>query len=326
MLKIICVGEIYGSRLVLEPVSGKESEDMEEKNVTDETATDSVSEDNQKKKISPLKVLQIIFIIGIVVCVVILFCQYRTRQRAKSTFEDLQNRSTEAVGTNGSGDNSSGDSDATLVSDIIDDDQKDFLAEQGIEVPDKSLDWNAMQEQNADIYAWIYIPGTSVDYPVLQNAEDDDYYLKHNLDGSSGYPGCIYTQTVNNKDFTDLTTVLYGHNMKDGTMFKSLHNYSDETFFYNNRYIFVYTPEKVLVYKIFSAIVFGNGNIMQDYDMTDTGDRTEFISNITDSRSMSNIVDKSVMVYAESHIITLSTCLDSSSKSRWLVNGVLIEE
>jgi sortase B len=314
---------------------------MEDRDVTEKTGTDSVrdidpnvkktendsaekSAEKPKKKVSGLKVLQRIFIAGIIVCVIILGWQYWNRQRAKSIFEDLQNRSTETAGTDENGEETSGDS-VTRVSDIIDDDQQDILAERGIEIPEKNLDWDAMREQNSDIYAWIYVPGTSVDYPVLQKADDDDYYLKHNLDGSSGYPGCIYTQTKNSKDFTDYITVLYGHNMKDGTMFKSLHNYSDSAFFENNRYIFVYTPEKVLVYEIFAAVRFGNGNVLLDYDMNSKMDRTQFISDLVNNRSMTDVVDEKIAVDKDSHIITLSTCLDDSAKNRWLVNGVLIE-
>jgi sortase B len=312
---------------------------MEDRDVTEKTGTDSVrdidpnvketesdnkSEKKPKKKASGMKILQRIFIVGIVICVIILGWQYWNRQRAKSTFEDLQNRSTETAGTDENEDGTSSDN-VTRVSDIIDDEQKDILAERGIEVPEKNLDWDAMREQNSDIYAWIYVPGTSVDYPVLQKADDDDYYLKHNLDGSSGYPGCIYTQTANSRDFTDYITVLYGHNMKDGTMFKTLHNYSDSTFFENNRYIFVYTPEKVLVYEIFAAVRFGNGNILLDYDMNSSTDRARFINNLRSNRDMTDSVDGSIVVDTESRIITLSTCLDDSSKNRWLVNGVLIE-
>jgi sortase B len=272
----------------------------------------------RKKHISPLKVLQMIFIIGIVVCAIILGRQYLTRQKAKSIYNDLQNRSTEAVGTNNDEENTS----ATLVSDIMGNEQEDYLAELGVQVPEKSLDWAAMQAEYSDIYAWIYIPGTSVDYPVLQSSADDpDYYLKHNLDGSPGYPGAIYTQPVNSQDFTDFTTVLYGHDMKDGTMFKTLHNYSELAYLYNNNYIYIYTPEKVLVYRIFSAVTFGNGNVFLDYDMGSESGRTAYITALKSG----SVVDTDVSVNIDSRIITLSTCIGSSGKNRWLVSGVLLE-
>lgn len=92
----------------------------------------------------------------------------------------------------------------------------DILKSLGIEIPEKDIDFAALKEENSDVYAWIYVPGTNVDYPVLQHPTDDAYYLEHNMDGSKGLPGCIYSESVNTKDFTDPNTVLYGHNMKNG--------------------------------------------------------------------------------------------------------------
>ena len=69
------------------------------------------------------------------------------------------------------------------------------------------VDFDKLQtETNADIYAWIYIPDTNIDYPVLQHPTDDTRYLNYNIDGSKGYPGCIYTEKANAKDFSDFNT------------------------------------------------------------------------------------------------------------------------
>ena len=87
-----------------------------------------------------------------------------------------------------------------------------------------------LQAQNSDTVGWIEIPGTKVDYPILQSSTDDSYYLNHNIDGSEGYPGSIYTESYNGKTFEDFNTVIYGHNMKDDTMFGDLHSYEDSAF------------------------------------------------------------------------------------------------
>ena len=65
------------------------------------------------------------------------------------------------------------------------------LEQKGIEIPQKNLNWKKLKGVNQDIYAWIYIPGTGVDYPVLQHPSDDSYYLNYNMNGTRGYPGCI---------------------------------------------------------------------------------------------------------------------------------------
>lgn len=109
---------------------------------------------------------------------------------------------------------------------------------------DPVYDFGQLHEQNEDIYAWIVVPGTQVDYPLLQS-ETDNYYLDYNLDHIKGYPGCIYTNQCNRKDFSDYNTVLYGHNMKNGSMFGSIHSFEDETFFDGHPYIYVYTEMNV---------------------------------------------------------------------------------
>ena len=81
------------------------------------------------------------------------------------------------------------------------------------------------QEINSDAYAWIEIKDTNIHYPILQHESDDAYYLNHRIDGVAGYPGSIYTERVNAKDFSDYNTVVYGHNMKNKTMFVTT-NYS----------------------------------------------------------------------------------------------------
>ena len=114
----------------------------------------------------------------------------------------------------------------------------------GVDVPEKAIDWEGLEAENPDIYAWIYIPNTNVDYPILQHPTEQSYYLDHNIDHSEGYPGCIYTHLRNNKDWSDPNTIIYGHNMRSGTMFASLHYYEDGEFFNNNRYVYIYNTEQ----------------------------------------------------------------------------------
>jgi sortase B len=292
------------------------------------TANNKKNGEKENSKITTLRILQLVFSIGIFICAVILTVQLFSRRKAEKTYEDLQKNSTETLAT--AGDATASDasaSDAVKTTKNEDESRNDYSDDSGIYVPDKNLNWDELWAVNDEIYAWIYIPGTEVDYPVLQSQKNgEDYYLDHNLDGSSGYPGCIYTQALNSMDFTDFVTVLYGHDMKDGTMFKSLHNYMDEEFFGTNRYIYIYTPEDVFVYEIFAAVKFNDRNILMNYDMSNVADRTDFINDLYDNRDMSDVIDRNISVTADSKIITLSTCLDDSEDSRWLVNGVLIEE
>ena len=99
-------------------------------------------------------------------------------------------------------------------------------------VENHNINWVKLQEKNSDVYSWIYIPNTNVDYPVVQPGKNlsDDFYLNHNVNRENEFAGAIYTEKQNAKDYSDPVTVLYGHNMLNGSMFKSLHKFEDAKF------------------------------------------------------------------------------------------------
>lgn len=201
------------------------------------------------------------------------------------------------------------------------------LQEMGIPIPEKNVDFETLKEQtNADIYAWIYIPDTMIDYPILQHATDNTYYLKYNIDGSKGYPGCIYTENYNSMDFTDPVTVIYGHNMKNGSMFAGLHKFEDSEYFEEHPYVYIYTPEKLFVYEIFSACIYSDRHILLNHDFSDRVSFDHYLSEIESVREMGTNRREDVEVTVDDHIIVLSTCVANKSDKRYLVQGVLINE
>lgn len=210
--------------------------------------------------------------------------------------------------------------------------ERETTAELGIEIPEKNIDFASLQEQNPDIYAWIYVPGTDVDYPVLQHPTDDSYYLERNVDGSIGKPGCIYTESINSKDFTDSHTVLYGHNWSrkgtevTGTMFTSLHNFEDGQVFEDNPYFFIYTPDKTYVYQIFGAYEFIAIHLLKSFDLSTKEIFQEYLDSIFDIRDMDAHIRRDVEVTADNHIVTLSTCVNGDDNMRYLVQGVLLND
>lgn len=188
-------------------------------------------------------------------------------------------------------------------------------------------DFDELREENADIYAWITVPGTQVDYPVLQS-ETDNYYLERNLDGSQGYPGCLYTNKCNQKDFSDYNTVIYGHNMKNGSMFGCLHSYEDAEFFDENRKIIVYTKEGCLTYEIYVAVKFSDVYIPAYYDGTTSLGRDAFLAAVKEESEKSSIshIAEDIEIQPEDKIVTLSTCVNGEREKRWLIVGRLVSE
>ncbi len=268
----------------------------------------------KKKRVLLYKILLAVFAVAFCVIAGILIRNAVVKQRAEDAFDRLASQTQDTGATE------------EIQTDGTETEPVDILTALGISVPEKNLDWDALHQENEDIYAWLYIPGTNVDYPMLQHPTDDSYYLDHNLDGSKGYPGCIYTEKVNSKDFLDANTLIYGHNMRNGTMFKTLHNFEDETFFQENRYAFIYTPEDVYVYDIFAAYVYGDDHIMYFYDFSTEEGYQEYLDDVFDIRSMNAHFRDGVEVTTKNHIITMSTCVGGAPNNRYLVQGVLIND
>ncbi|MCI8280637.1 MAG: class B sortase [Lachnospiraceae bacterium] len=189
------------------------------------------------------------------------------------------------------------------------------------------IDFEALEAQNPDIYAWITLPGTEIDYPVLQKSDSEDpydnYYLNHTVDFTEGLPGAIYSQAVNHKDFMDPVTVLYGHNLKNGGMFTSLHRFEEQDFFEKNRQIILYTPEGTLIYEIFAAVEFSDDLIPYEYDFSDPLEVQRYLEDVGGCEGNFR---EDIAISQEDKILTLSTCYSGRDTSRLLVEAVMIEK
>lgn len=193
-------------------------------------------------------------------------------------------------------------------------------------VLDIPIDFAALQESNSDTYGWIQIPGTLVDYPILQNAEETDYYLTHSFDKSTARCGAIYTRNDTAQDFSAPCTILYGHNMKDDSMFGSLHSYENIDFFSDpeNRTITVYTPNSIRTYSIVAAVNYKDALLSDLYDFADPLQMKSFVESL---RTANGHVEDSFSVEDDTRLIVLSTCATGGrSHLRFLVVGALTDE
>lgn len=190
---------------------------------------------------------------------------------------------------------------------------------------ESEIDFEELNAVNEDAYAWIRIPGTVIDYPILQSAtEEDDYYLNTTIDGKKGYPGSIYTEKYNSTAFTDPVTVVYGHDMLEGTMFADLHKYEDKAFFDSNPYIYIYLPDRTLKYQIFAAVRFDDRYILGNYNFLEAEDFQSYLDELRSS--IDGNVNPDVEVTQQSSILSLSTCIADAPENRWLVNATLVEQ
>ena len=195
-------------------------------------------------------------------------------------------------------------------------------------LPANPIDFNAIQAENPDVCAWIQMPGIEViDYPILQSASeiDDNFYLDHDINGNQKRAGSIYIQKLNHKDFSDPATLIYGHNMLNGTMFGQLKKFRNKTFFEDNREIFVYTPGHILEYEIISAFIYDDRHIINSFNFDIEDERQKFFNECVNPTSFTKNVVDGAKLDSTDNIIVLSTCTSNDSE-RYLVVGKLISD
>ena len=197
---------------------------------------------------------------------------------------------------------------------------------------DNPVDFSSLKEINPDVYAWIYIPmgpeKPDIDLPVLQSRpeDNDNFYLHKDIHRNYLFAGCIYTQKANAKDFSDRVTVVYGHNMLDGTMFSNLVYFQNDDFFDKHAFFYIYTPGHILTYRIAAAIQFDTRHLLNCFDFSDDRVFDNWIHNyILHPKSMIRSVRKDIEVTTEDKLVILSTCLEHGA-SRYLIQGVLIND
>ena len=188
------------------------------------------------------------------------------------------------------------------------------------------VDFEALRKVNPDIYAWIEIPGTNIRYPIVQSQTDDAYYLDPTIEGKKGYPGSLYTESLKSKEFDDFNTVIYGHNMKDGTMFKDLHNYEDAQYMREHPVVEIYTSEKKLTYHIYAAVVYSDIHILKSYDFSLADHRNAYLESVRNARNLKNTFHENISADSEDKILTLSTCVGGQPDKRYIVEAVLTDE
>ncbi len=187
----------------------------------------------------------------------------------------------------------------------------------------EDVNFAVYQKINKDIYAWIRIPGTPIDYPILNRKGDNEYYLKRNYYRYADTRGSIFTEDYNSRDFNDPVTLIYGHNMSSGSMFGSIQKtYTKKSFMESHKELQIILPDKTYTYEIFAAVPYSNIHLMYYYDFTNAYVFTEVMNDILSVRAMNAVVDKTVKVTPDDHIVILSTCLSGNGNQRYLLLAV----
>ena len=168
---------------------------------------------------------------------------------------------------------------------------------------EKNIDWDKLKEINKDIIAWIEIPDTIINYPILK--DNNLYYLKHSYNKKYNSNGSIFT--TNKNPFKESETLLYGHNMKNGSMFSTLDKYMDEDFLYTHQKFKIYTPNENYEATIFSVYSIGVNTESNNIKKLNFDERIDYY------KKASKITIKSDKEITK--IVKLSTCSYLNAKT-----------
>lgn len=182
-----------------------------------------------------------------------------------------------------------------------------------------------LHEQNPDMVGWIKIEGTKLDYPVMHTPDRRDFYLEHDFEGNKSARGCIYMREECDIFRPTDNITLYGHNMKDGSMFAPLNAYVNKETWDNNSLIFFDNLYEAHVYQIFSVFTTtaSVGEGFPYHQMEDAADETEFTNFIRNCKNLQLYETGITPVYGDK-IICLSTCEYSQENGRLVVAAVRI--
>ena len=184
--------------------------------------------------------------------------------------------------------------------------------------PYLKVDFEGLKAVNPDVIAWIHIPALDISYPVVQGT-DNSYYLHHLFSGEYNINGSIFVDYHNTSDFTDSNTIVYGHNMKNGSMFGTLGKYQDKALFDQNPCFYIYLPDQILKYRIFSCYAGNVGSIGYTYRFPEVSHFSEFLDVVLSYSGYNTETE----VFPTDKVVTLSTCVNTNRDYRYLVHGKL---
>jgi sortase B len=184
---------------------------------------------------------------------------------------------------------------------------------------DEGKSFKELQAVNGEVFAWLQVYGTNIDYPVTQG-RDNMKYVNTNAEGQYSLSGAIFLDSGNSMDFSDFNSILYGHHMEKNTMFGEIGSFADGGMFETHRYGNLYFDEKDHGIEFFAFV------------HTDAYDNKVFAPNIKDSARQQAYLDnliataihgRDLEVTISDHIILLSTCSSSSTNGRDILVGVI---
>ena len=211
----------------------------------------------------------------------------------------------------------------TTRTEVLDGAHRESTVENGVQKDLPKLvnpvDFAQLQEINPEVIGWIRVGAVNISYPVAQ-AKDNEYYLHRTFKKVDNFAGCIFENADNSPFFTDQNTILYGHNMKNGSMFGQLKKFSEQATLDTNPYFWIFTKDFIFQYRIFSSSVVSK---IGDPYITRFSE-ADFQKFIEKAVASSEVNCGDVTVTTHDRIVTMSTCTGNDATRR-ILQGVLVQ-
>lgn len=189
------------------------------------------------------------------------------------------------------------------------------------------IDFQEIRNEAPDVFSWLKIDGTDIDYPVVFRENDNSYYLRRNIYGEYDRNGSLFIEDYNQTDFNDPVTIIYGHHMNSGAMFGKLQEiYSNPDTFKAHQKITVYTPQKMINYRVFCAVPLDNSHILYYHNFNNSLVFEKYFKDVYETRSLMAVFDETVTVKPGDKVLMLSTCFETDYSRRYVVMAVCEEE
>lgn len=182
------------------------------------------------------------------------------------------------------------------------------------------VDFSALREISGDVIGWICLPHTPINYPVVQG-RDNEFYLDHFLDGNSSAGGSIFADYLCPSDFSGKNTIIYGHNMRDGSMFALVDDYAEQSFYNEHPVMYLNTPSQNYRLDIFSAFTADPEGFVYTASFASEEDYAAFLRALSASSEISCSAEADV----SDRIVTLSTCAYTGEDVRFVLCAKLCE-
>lgn len=193
-------------------------------------------------------------------------------------------------------------------------------SEAPLDVSPISIDFDLLAQRSDDVIGWLYLPDTAINYPVVQGY-DNDYYLDHFLDGSYNVGGSLFADFTCPDDFSGQNTIIYGHNMRDGSMFALVDDYTDQAFYDAHPVMYLNTPQQNYRVDFFAGFTTDPESFVYASAFATEGDYIAYLNTVRLYSDFSSPVE----VSSADRIITLSTCTYSAEDVRFVLFGKLVE-